>query len=310
MTERAESQGTEDPFVQELHKYLEQIRLTRSASAHTLRAYARDLQGFISFISDQGVSRWSELTVVHIRRFLGDLYAKGYQRRSCARKLSSVRSFLRFLALKGILSGNPAGDVRLPRFPQTLPSVLSLAEVNRLLSGPDGTTPIRIRDRALLEVLYGSGIRVSEASSLSLSDLNLVEGIVLIRGKGGKERFAFLHEEACRWVKRYLEEVRLEWMKRSRPPNQALFLSQKGTPLTNRQMHRIVNGYALKTLGRPLSPHALRHSFATHLLENGADIRIVQELLGHISLASTQIYTRLTRTHLKRIYEKAHPRAL
>ncbi|MCS7224383.1 MAG: tyrosine recombinase [Armatimonadetes bacterium] len=298
-----------DTLVTELHAFLEQIRLTKGASVHTLRAYARDLQDFISFVSSQGVKKATDVSPSLIRRYLGDLYAKGYQRRSCARKLSSVRSFLKYLALKGLLATNPAVDLRLPRFPRPLPTVLSPQQVQRLLEGPKVTTLRGVRDRALLELLYSSGIRVSEASSLSLSDLNLQEGVALIKGKGGKERLAFLHQQACYWIRRYLDEVRPRWLYRSGSPPQALFLSQKGTPLTSRQIHRIVQFYAMKTLARPVSPHALRHSFATHLLEGGADLRIIQELLGHASLSSTQIYTRLTKTHLKRIYDKAHPRA-
>ncbi len=294
--------GTVDAF-------LEQLRVVRKASEHTVRAYARDLSDFVAFLEAEGVTEWQQVTVLTLRQYLNWLFAQGYERRSIARKLSSVRSFFRFLARMGYISVNPALDLKQPRLPQKLPMVLEVSEVERLLSSPDTSTPRGLRDRAILELLYATGLRVSEVASLRISDIDFAEKLVRVKGKGGKERIALLHDEALNWLERYLTESRPLFLQRGKQVTDIVFVSQKGTPLTVRQIHRIVDGYAKKVLGRQVSPHALRHSFATHLLEGGADLRVIQELLGHSSLAATQIYTRLSRTHLKRVYEKAHPRS-
>lgn len=298
-------------------EFLEQLKVVRKVSEHTLRAYARDLADFAAFLEADSIVDWRQVTAHHLRRFLNHLFGQGYERRSIARKLSSVRSLFRFLARTGRIGANPAVDLRQPRLPQKLPSVLDQAQVERLLEAPDTCTPRGMRDRALLELMYAAGLRVSEIVALQIGDVNFAEGIVRVRGKGAKERIALLHDEALDWLSRYLTESRPKFLRRTQltqltqptQPTQPLFLSQKGTPLTVRQVHRIVVGYARKVLGHPVSPHALRHSFATHLLEGGADLRVIQELLGHASLAATQIYTRLSRTHLRRVYEKAHPRS-
>ncbi len=296
-------------LTQAVDAFLEQLRSVRKASSHTVRAYARDLADFVAFMEAEGVAGWQEVTTLHLRRFLNWLFAQGYERRSIARKLSSVRSLLRFLAQTGQIPVNPALDLRQPKQLQKLPQVLEVAEVERLLEAPNVTTPRGLRDRALLELLYATGLRVSEVASLRLSDIDFAEQLVRVRGKGAKERFVLLHEEALFWLHRYLTEGRPHLLRRAKQITDAVFVSQKGTPLTARQIHRLVAQYARKVLGRAISPHVLRHSFATHLLEGGADLRVIQELLGHASLAATQIYTRLSRTHLRRVYEKAHPRS-
>ncbi|MFA0753404.1 MAG: hypothetical protein IMHGJWDQ_001179 [Candidatus Fervidibacter sp.] len=296
-------------LVKAVDEFLEQLRIVRKASPHTLRAYARDLTDFVAFLESEGVQGWRQVTTVVLRRFLNWLFIQGYERRSIARKLSSVRSLMKFLAQTGYLAVNPAVDLRQPRLPQKLPPMLEVSEVERLLDAPDTRSPRGIRDRALLELLYATGMRVSEVANLRLSDLDLVEGVIRVRGKGTKERVALLHPESLRWLQRYLTESRPHFLRRGKQATDAVFVSQKGTPLTPRQIHRLVTQYACKVLGRGVSPHTLRHSFATHLLEGGADLRVIQELLGHASLAATQIYTRLSRTHLRRIYGKAHPRS-
>lgn len=290
-------------------EFLEQLKVMRKASLHTLSAYGRDLADFTAFLEAEGITDWQQVSVLVLRRFLNHLFAQGYERRSIARKLSSVRSLFCFLARTGRLSSNPATELRQPRLQQKLPTILDVAQVQRLLEAPDVRTPKGMRDRALLELLYASGLRVSELVSLRLNDSDLVEGFVRVVGKGARERMALLHDEAIHWLNCYLSESRPHLLRKAKKVTDALFVSQKGSPLTARQVHRIVSGYARKVLGQAISPHALRHSFATHLLEGGADLRIVQELLGHSSLAATQIYTRLSRTHLRRVYEKAHPRS-
>ncbi len=299
----------ESKLVRSMDEFLRQLKVVRKSSEHTVRAYARDLNDFVAFLQSEGVKEWRQVTTNLLRQYLNWLFAQGYQRRSIARKLSSVRSFFRFLARMGYISVNPALDLKQPRLPQKLPTVLEVSEIEKLLSSPDTSTPRGLRDRAILELLYATGLRVSEVASLRISDIDFAEKLVRVKGKGGKERIALLHDEALNWLERYLTESRPLFLQRGKQVTDIVFVSQKGTPLTVRQIHRIVDGYAKKVLGRRISPHALRHSFATHLLEGGADLRVIQELLGHSSLAATQIYTRLSRTHLKRVYEKAHPRS-
>lgn len=312
---RDEGHGTRDgtmegkSLTEAVDEFLRQLHIVRHASPNTLRAYARDLADFLSFLGMEGINDWRQVTVVTLRRFLNHLFAQGYERRTIARKLSAVRALFRFLARMGRIAANPAAELRQPRLPQKLPTVLDETQADALLSAPDPKTPRGIRDRALLELLYAAGLRVSELANLTVRDVDFAEGLVRVKGKGDKERFVPLHDEALHWLHRYLQESRPQFLRRAKKVTDALFVSQKGTPLTVRQIHRLVTGYASKALGLKVSPHALRHSFATHLLEGGADLRAIQELLGHASLAATQIYTRLSRSHLRRIYEKAHPRS-
>lgn len=290
-------------------EFLRQLEVVRKASKHTVRAYARDLSDFAQFIESEGISDFRQISRSLLRQYLNWLFAKGYERRSIARKLSSVRSFFNFLARAGYIPINPAIDLRQPKLMQKLPSTLEVAEVELLLSAPKAATVRGLRDRAILEVLYSTGLRVSELANMRISDIDFSEKLVKVRGKGGKERIALLNDEAASWLERYLQESRPKLTRKGKQVTDVVFVSQKGTPLTVRQIHRIVDGYARKVLGRSVSPHVLRHSFATHLLEGGADLRVIQELLGHSSLAATQIYTRLSKTHLRKIYEKAHPRS-
>ena len=290
-------------------EFLRQLEVVRKASKNTVRAYARDLSDFAQFIESEGISDFRQISRSLLRQYLNWLFAKGYERRSIARKLSSVRSFFNFLARAGYIPINPAIDLRQPKLMQKLPSTLEVAEVELLLSAPKAATVRGLRDRAILEVLYSTGLRVSELANMRISDIDFSEKLVKVRGKGGKERIALLNDEAASWLERYLQESRPKLTRKGKQVTDVVFVSQKGTPLTVRQIHRIVDGYARKVLGRSVSPHVLRHSFATHLLEGGADLRVIQELLGHSSLAATQIYTRLSKTHLRKIYEKAHPRS-
>lgn len=290
-------------------EFLRQLEVVRKASKHTVRAYARDLSDFVQFIESEKASDFTKVNRSLLRQYLNWLFAKGYERRSIARKLSSVRSFFNFLARAGYIPVNPAIDLRQPRLMQKLPSTLEVVEVELLLSAPNTATVRGLRDRAILEVLYSTGLRVSELANMRISDIDFSEKSVKVKGKGGKERVALLNDEAASWLERYLQESRPKLLRNAKQVTDMVFVSQKGTPLAVRQIHRIVDSYARKVLGRSVSPHVLRHSFATHLLEGGADLRVIQELLGHSSLAATQIYTRLSKTHLRKIYEKAHPRS-
>lgn len=271
----------------------------RAASTHTLDAYRRDLAQFFAFCSRGGATSVEGIDRRMVRRYLAYLDTIGYARRSVARKASAVRSFFGDQTRRGELPVNPAEQVGRPKLPKTLPSALPQRTMHQLLDSLDGEDPIEIRDRAILEVLYASGMRVAELSSLTVAD---VEGRDMVRviGKGDRQRVVPLGDPSVRAITRYLKESRPKLLNGS---SDALWIGARGNPLDGRGVRRVVRNRA------GTFPHAFRHSFATHLLEGGADLRSVQELLGHIELATTQIYTSVTRDHLKATYERSHPRA-
>lgn len=286
--------------VADVAAYLERKAGQRGASLHTLEAYRRDLAQFFAFCDRAGVSDLSSIDRRIVRRYLAYLDTLGYARRSIARKASAVRSFFADLTRRGQLPVNPAEQVARPKLPKTLPAALPQRAMHKVLESIDGDEPLEIRDRAILEVLYASGLRVAELASLRVTD---VEGRDMIRvvGKGDRQRVVPLGEPAVRAVARYLDLARPYLAGES--AGGALWIGARGGPLDGRGIRRIVRFRA------GTFPHAFRHSFATHLLEGGADLRSVQELLGHIELATTQIYTSVTRDHLKAAYERSHPRA-
>ncbi|MCS7252552.1 MAG: tyrosine recombinase XerC [Armatimonadota bacterium] len=296
-------------------EFIDHLCSIRSSSVHTLRCYSNDIVQFATFIEglfeNAGRFSWDKVGAIHIRQFLMDLTVNGYSKRSIARKLSSLRAFFRYLVSRRIVRSNPAVFIHAPKLPVLLPRTLTIAEVEKLLSMPDDSSPVGLRDKAILEVLYSTGMRVGELVHLNCSDVNMTAGEIVVTGKGGKQRIVLLGELALFSLREYLEKARPKFASaRKNASCEALFLSKRGTRLTERQVHRIVVRYArLAGLGDDVTPHTLRHSFATHLLEGGADLRVVQELLGHASLSTTQIYTRTSMAHLKRIYDMAHPRA-
>lgn len=303
-----------------LDGYLEHLRSLRDASEHTTRSYSTDVTQFVAFLEKESngeFASWLWVTNEHIRIFVTGLAKKKYSRRTISRKLSALRNFFRFLARHEVIARNPLIDVRAPRQEQKLPGILKVREVEDLLVTPDVQTPSGVRDRAILEVLYSTGMRVGELVGLSVNDVNFSLGEVRVHGKGGKERLVLLGACAVDALLNYKDTVRHEFVKNRadeslQSPNDdgAVFFSRLGTRLTDRQVHRIVRKHARSAgIAMKVSPHTMRHSFATHLLEGGADIRIVQELLGHSSLSTTQIYTRVSRKRLKRVYDNAHPRA-
>ncbi|NCO32869.1 MAG: tyrosine recombinase XerC [Armatimonadetes bacterium CG2_30_59_28] len=294
------------------------LRDARNNSWHTVRSYARDILQFVQFAEQHGYSvettEWKEVDYLLVRRFLGMLSEEGYSRRSIARKLSSLRAFFRFLLRQKIVKSNPASVVTSPKLDQRLPTVLEKREVEALLGAPDTDTPQGMRDQAIIETLYATGMRVGELAKIELSDMDFTNGEVRVLGKGNKERIVMLGGCALGALRRYMLEARplfIEARPSSEKPNtEALFLNRFGGPLSDRGVHRLIVKHANQVgLGRKVTPHTLRHTFATHMLEAGADLRIVQELLGHVSLVSTQIYTRVSREHLKKVYDAAHPRA-
>jgi integrase/recombinase XerC len=294
--------------------FLAELREARGAGPSTVRGYAADLQQCALFLGQQGLAaRWQQVKPAHIRRFLGDLHAKAYARTSIARKLSSLRALYRYLLARGLVASDPTIGITAPRLRRKLPRFLYQSDVAKLLAAPDSATPLGLRDRALLETLYATGLRVGELVSLTASQAR-DSSELRVSGKGDKERVVLLGRPAQEAIARYLEETRPHLLAHRRPQDRRredrLFLNARGGPLTDRSVRRVVHGHLLRACAQhDIGPHALRHTFATHLLEAGADLRAVQELLGHASLSTTQIYTHVTRRHLRKVYDQAHPRA-
>jgi len=304
-----------------LRAFLTELQQARGASAATVRGYAQDLGQWMAFLRQRAAVRsWAEVKAAHVRRFLAHLHTEGYARTSIARKLSALRSFYRYLLKHGgassqPVSSDPTTGVTAPRQRRRLPRFLYQSDVEKLLSAPDPGEPLGLRDRALLEVLYATGLRVSELVSLTASQVRGASEVRVL-GKGSKERIAMLGRPAQQAIGRYLEEGRPHLAARAAASQPAasshdrLFVNARGGPLTDRSARRVVHRHLLRACAQHgIGPHALRHTFATHLLEAGADLRAVQELLGHASLATTQVYTHLTRGRLREVYDQAHPRA-
>lgn len=301
----------EKTFVQLMDWYLQYLKAQRNLSEYTVCSYKTDLEQFFQYIGDENISDLEEIDHLMIREYLALLQKKGVQKRTAARKLSSLRSFFKFAYGNGLLEANPMEKVNSPKLGRKLPSFLYLESVQLLLDAPDAT-PAGIRDKAILELLYASGMRVGEMERLNCSDIDFENCQVLVQGKGNKERMAPFGTYASAAMKEYMDSVRPVFASRAAvsQENEALFLNQRGTRLTDRGIRYLVKKYVKKTsLESGISPHSLRHSFATHLLERGADLRAVQELLGHSSLSTTQIYTHISRKKLKDTYDRYHPRA-
>ncbi len=296
------------PLVRDLERYLTQLTAGRSPSEHTLRAYRKDSLEFIGLLHTEGVQRADDVRPAHFKLWLMDLDERGLARSSIQRKLSGARSFFKFLVDEGTLETHPATGLRQRRQARRLPGALSEQEISDLLEAPDLTRPTGARDRALLELMYSAGTRAAETVGLDLEELDLARGIARVLGKGRKQRLAPVGSHAIRALNTYLEDPH-----RPAPApgsETAVFLNLKGARLTTRSLQRIVNQASLRAgLKRRATPHTLRHSFATHLLDHGADLRSVQELLGHSNLVTTQIYTHVSLERLREVYEKSHPRA-
>ncbi len=288
--------------------FLRHIEVVRNLSAHTVRAYAKDLEDMVLGLHGLGVSHSHAVDLFGLRRYLTTLRDENLAPRSVARKISAIRAFFGWLAECGRLPSSPAETLRLPKRPRSLPQVLTRDEVQALLDHrPKGGGWQAARDDALLETLYSTGARVSEMARLDLGDLDLHDGTALLQGKGRRERLAGLGRPCLEALDTYFAEAATARVRKDR---RAVFLNRFGTRLTTRGMARILDKrVAAAGIRSNVSPHTLRHSFATHMLQAGANLREVQELLGHRSVASTQIYTHLTLDHLMRVYKKAHPRA-
>lgn len=290
-------------------EFLRHLANERNLSPHTVRAYAGDLDRFVVFVGGESKLLATDVNVALVRRFLSKLHAEAYQKSSMARILACLRTFYDYFLRRGAVDTNPVRQVRTPRLDKKLPAFLDEDEVTRLMDTTTGDTFTDRRDRALLETIYGGGLRVSEATGLNLPDLQMDQGFAVVRGKGGKERLAPLGGGATTAVEGYLPEraVRVEKLMSG---VEALFINKNGTRLNVRSVRRILDRRAsVAGIRKAVTPHTLRHSFATHLLNRGADLRAVQELLGHANLTTTQIYTHVTTHRLKEVYDRAHPRA-
>jgi integrase/recombinase XerC len=292
-----------------LAEFLRHLALERNASEHTIKSYREDLTQAVEFFQTRGGAEISltQVSSRQLRAYTVWLHEQQYAKSTVARRLAALRSWFRFLCRQGTLTNNPAEGLRTPRQEKKLPMFLTEEALGQLVTAPGKQTPMDLRDRAILESLYSAGLRVSELTGLDVEDLDLNDGIATVRGKGKKERLAFFGRNALAAVKTWLDARNALLAGKA---STAVFLNQRGTRLTVRSVGRLVRKYLGQAgLDRSASPHTLRHSFATHLLDHGADIRSVQELLGHRSLATTQVYTHVTTSRLKESYEKAHPRA-
>ncbi len=293
--------------------FLEDLEHRRGASPHTLRSYRADIDQFTQFLTkewgaDPDKLAPEQVDVLALRGFLAYLHQRGAARSSIARKLAALRTFFRFLTREGRLEKNPARLVSTPRLDKKIPGRLEVKEVEKLLECPDTSNPLGRRDQAILELIYATGLRVSELVGLDRTSIELDAQLVRARGKGRKERLVPFGEPATDALETYLLD-RPELVRRGAGTD-ALFLNARGQRLTTRSVHRLVRKYLSQAALRSgLSPHSLRHAFATHLLERGADLRSIQELLGHSSLSTTQKYTHLTTEKLLKVYEKSHPKA-
>jgi integrase/recombinase XerC len=293
--------------------YLQSMAHERRASEHTLRAYRHDLEEFLAFVAERRAqpAEPGDLDIAMVRGWLASLFGDNGAS-TIARKLSSLRSFAAYLVRRGVRADNPAELVAMPKRPKVLPRFLTVDDAFRLMEAPDSDSPAGQRDRAMLEVMYGSGLRVSELCGLDLADLELADGTVRVRrGKGGKDRIVPLGGAATRALEAYLGvRATLRHPRSGHQDPQALFLSRRGARLTTRSVARLVDRGCLEAATRTrVSPHALRHSCATHMLDGGADLRTIQEILGHASLQTTQRYTHVSIGHLMEVYDRAHPKA-
>jgi integrase/recombinase XerD len=290
-----------------LDRYLDFLMVEKGLAAQTIEAYSRDLVRYIAFLDENGHAAVSEADTPLILKYLISMREDGLNARSRARHLVSIRGFYRFLMQAEILSSDPTRLIDLPKSGLKLPDVLTIDEVKRLLEAPDLGKPAGCRDAAMLELLYAAGLRVSELTALELQDINLTAGYVRVFGKGAKERVVPIGQYAQEKIRRYINGARQTLLKDR--ISATLFVARAGKPLSRQGFWKLIKRYGLRAgLRKVITPHTLRHSFASHLLEGGADLRAVQTMLGHADIATTQIYTHVARDHLKYLHQKFHPR--
>jgi len=308
---------------EQLQSFLDYLRLNRNASRHTVMAYRGDVGQYLSFLEKRGGRRVvtpADLNHESVRAFLSELFQRGTAGSTSARRLAAIRSFARYLRREGLLDHDPGALISTPRQVRKIPAHLDIDEMQALLDAPDTSTPLGRRDRAILELFYASGLRLSELVGVDLEDLNLSSRLIRVLGKGGKERILPFNRTAAAAIRAYLKD-RLDLAQavpasskggsNSRLSNrEPLFLNYRGGRLSTRSVDRLVRRYVVQSSTKlGISPHALRHSFATHLLERGADLRAIQELLGHSRVTTTQRYTHVNSSQLTQVYRRTHPRA-
>lgn len=297
-------------FQYAIEDYIHFIQVERQLSDNTLASYRRDLETYVNFLQEvEAMSDFRKVERTIILRHLEQLRMQGKTSRTVARHISSIRSFHQFLLREKRAETDPTVHLEMPTIEQKLPNILSIEEIEALLMAPNRSKPQGVRDVAMLELLYGSGMRISELIALDLSDIHLTMGFVRVFGKGGKERIIPLGKSALSALNHYLNSARGQ-LQGKYPKTDAFFINQRGKRLTRQGCWKLMKEHALKAgIQHELTPHTLRHSFATHLVENGADLRAVQEMLGHADISTTQIYTHISKTRLSEVYKQFHPRA-
>lgn len=288
-------------------QFLHYLIVEKGLSRNTIDAYSHGLNRFLDYLRKKGIQEIPRVNKFDVRGFLLTLKRKGLSTKTVLRNLVVIRVFFQFLTQEGVLGTNPIEGLESPKIEKTLPEILTLKEVEQLLEQPNPQTPLGIRDRAMLEVLYATGMRVSELTHLSVNQLNLEGGYVLVYGKGSKERLIPLGNEAMKWVDLYLKVARERLIKGKEGP--CLFVNRSGKRMSRQQFWKNIKRYGRSAgIRKRVTPHLLRHSFASHLLERGADLRSVQMMLGHVDISTTQIYTHVTGERLKKIHQRYHPR--
>ena len=307
-----------DGVNQLIEKFVLYLKLEKKASQHTIHNYQRDIWQFVEFVDSQGTGEalFIDITPLIIRSYLAFLKSEQYAKATIMRRIAALRSFFRFLCRENVLKENPCKAVRTPKLDKRLPVFLDINEIRELITLPDNS-PLGIRDKAVLEMLYATGIRVSELTGITLSDIDFSGRAIVVSGKGSKQRIVLMGRTAVEVLELYLSSTRPslctnpgEYGRLTDKVHNSVFVNSRGGPLSDRSVRRIVDKYVeVMAIKKNVSPHTLRHTFATHLLDNGADLRTVQELLGHVNLSTTQLYTHITTERLKANYRNFHPRA-
>ena len=308
MKQAAEQKFTISNLDRQIRNYLDYLRLEKNLSQNTLASYKFDFTKYRRFLISAGIQTASAVLEEHISKFLAVLHREMLSPRSVARTLSTVRGFHRYLLGEEVVKDDPTQIIDSPKQEKNLPDVLNIFEVDEILKQPDTSSRLGIRDRAMLETLYATGIRVSELVNLAQSNLMIEDGLILVYGKGSKERLVPIGRSARQWIEEYQKQSRVH-LARTGKSQDFLFLNVRGTKLTRDMIRKLVDKYSLAAgIGKKVHPHTFRHSFATHLLEGGADLRAVQEMLGHADISTTQIYTHIDREYLKEVHRTFHPR--
>ncbi len=291
-----------------LDSFLSYLAVEKGLSKNTLESYGRDVRKFVLYLDKNKIKTVQDITYGTILDFLSDFKKQGFSDTTTVRNIVSIKQFFKYLLVEKIIKEDPTSQIRTPRMKKSIPGVITLQEVERVLASPDESTPEGIRDTAMLEVLYATGIRVSELIGLKLNDVNFEMGFVIVYGKGSKERIVPMGEKALEKLKPYMESSRPALLKTKE--SKALFVTRRGKGMTRQGFWKLIKTHAINSgIAKNISPHTLRHSFATHLLERGADLRSIQIMLGHSDISTTQIYTHVESERLKEIHKKYHPRS-